>query len=163
MIIILEGENKTGKTTLAHYIRDNHNFKYVKCNQPKGSPYDEYIGILEGLSYLDDLVIDRFCYGELVYGPIYRGKSALSEKELIKIESRLHVLEARLIYCKNSIEDIQKLFDKEKEEFANKDKVKETLELYDEVISCANIPIFFHQMKTKSDMILNPKRLEFIT
>ena len=78
-VIILEGENKTGKTTLANFLKDKYGFKYVKCSQPKRDPYVEYIEIIKKIARsTSDVVIDRFIYGEFVYGPLYRGKSALT-------------------------------------------------------------------------------------
>ena len=49
-VIILEGENKTGKTTLANFLKDKYGFKYVKCSQPKRDPYVEYIEIIKKIA-----------------------------------------------------------------------------------------------------------------
>ena len=57
MLIILEGTNKSGKTTLANYIQEkfkDKNWKYIKCSQPKivdgeNQAFNEYNSIIDSL------------------------------------------------------------------------------------------------------------------
>lgn len=153
MIIILEGENKTGKSTLAKKILDRYDFDYVKCSQPKGDPYLEYMNILKRIEKTGrNTVIDRFLYGEFVYGPIYRGKSSLSMEQKRNIELKAISLNAIMIYCHDKPAEIAKRFRSEKEEFADEKLIKKTLRLFDEILQQSHIPYFVHQMKTKDDM-----------
>lgn len=153
MIVILEGENKCGKTTLAKYLVDKHKFKYIKCSQPKGDPYIEYMNILKKIK--GDTVIDRFCYGENVYGPIYRGKSMLDDEKVRNIEMKALSLNPLLIYCHDEVENIAKRFDEEKEEFAVKSKIRKALFLYSKVIGKSILPRIFHKMMTPDDLLLD--------
>lgn len=156
MIIILEGENKTGKSTICNYIVDHYDFDYVKCSQPKGDPYVEYMEILRRIEKSGkNTVIDRFLYGEFVYGPIYRGKSLLTETQKRNIELKALSLNAHLIYCYDTVKNIKQRFLSEGEEFAKTKLIGETLRRFDEVIHNAIIPTTFHQMKTKDDLVMN--------
>lgn len=155
MIIILEGENKCGKTTLANHLVEKHGFNYVKCSQPKGDPYVEYMEILKNIS--GDTVIDRFLYGETVYGPIYRGKSMIDDHKMRNIELKTMTMNACLIYCHDKAENIAKRFDAEKEEFAVKTKIRKALKLYEKTINKAILPVVFHQMMTPHDLYKTKK------
>lgn len=153
MIIILEGENKTGKTTLAKYISDCYDFDVIKCSQPKGDPYVEYMKILKSIEKSGrNTVIDRFVYGEFVYGPLYRGKSSLTKTQLRNIELKALSLNAHLIYCHDTPANIEARFEAEGEEFAKPQLIKKTLELFDGVIHDAILPKTYHQMQTKNDL-----------
>lgn len=153
MIIILEGENKTGKSTLAKYIVDHYDFDVIKCSQPKGDPYVEYMSILKQIEKSGrNTVIDRFAYGEFVYGPIYRGKSSLTKTQLRNIELKAISLNAHLIYCHDAVKNIKRRFLTEGEEFASTKHIAKTLQLFNEVMHEAIVPITYHRMQTKDDL-----------
>lgn len=168
-LIILEGENKCGKTTIANLLVEKHGFKYLKCSQPKGDPYEEYMNILKKIERKQqDTVIDRFIYGELVYGPIYRGKSGLDMVKLRNLELKARAIadKTTLIYCFDRPEEIASRFESEKEEFATVKNIKKVLSLYDVVIKkrLSMIPfnIYLHQMKTLADVTLNNQLDEMV-
>ena len=86
MIFILEGPNKTGKTTLAQYLMDNYGFAYFKdsVDLTKRIPANERIDemftilmsqakLLVSISKACNLVVDRFHLTEEVYGFVDRG------------------------------------------------------------------------------------------
>lgn len=150
MIIILEGENKTGKSTLAKKLVNDFNFTYVKCSQPEKDPYIEYQEKLR--QGYDDIVFDRFWLGEHVYGKLYRGKSKLNEEQDRNIQLKMMALNSILIYCYDTEKNIAKRFKQEGEEFANIDKIKDTLNLFKNNLLNVNIPIFKHKMKTDRDL-----------
>jgi thymidylate kinase len=58
MLIVIEGPDKTGKTTLAKAIAEQLGYEYKHFSAPKGSPADEYIDFL--LSLKRPTVCDRF-------------------------------------------------------------------------------------------------------
>lgn len=101
MLIIIEGPDKTGKTTLAKAIATRLGFDYKHFSAPKGSPADEYIDFL--LSLKRDTVCDRFHLGELVYGPMLRGKVGITPLELVTIERVLRLKQTVLIHAVTSM------------------------------------------------------------
>lgn len=157
MIIIIEGENKTGKSTLARYILEHHKFNYLKFSQPKRDPFDEYC---DALTYTDKLdgnwIFDRFLIGEMVYGPLYRKKAGLDKKQYVFLLSELKKRDAFVVYCHDTADNIAERFDLEKEDFAEKKKIKKTLDLFDKQLRKTEefLPIYYHRMKTENDLLL---------
>lgn len=156
MIIILEGENKTGKSTIAKYISKKYHFRYWKCSQPEGDPYVEYMSILKNIEKVGgNWVLDRFLWGEQVYGPIYRGKSQIDDQQFRNIELKALALGAEVIYCYDRIENIARRFKADNEDWANEKNIKKTLLLYDKVVRKSILPITLHRMKTRDDITIN--------
>lgn len=96
-IIVLEGPDGSGKTTVAEAIRELYPrlYKSLRCGPPSpdSEPYWQYDGVLNQAEEFDYdgkiVVIDRLHVGELVYGRIFRGRSRLSIEEAQWIDERL--------------------------------------------------------------------------
>lgn len=78
MIIILEGPDGSGKTTLAKQLQARYSLKYHHEGPPPTDikALDHYGAVLDNLRQ-ENVVIDRFALGERVYGPILRGSDTL--------------------------------------------------------------------------------------
>jgi hypothetical protein len=85
-ILILEGVDGTGKTTLARKLVDMakelklaKRVHYMHFGPPEKHPLEEYECAVQHLHPVDDLaIIDRFHLGMPTYGPIYRGRDELA-------------------------------------------------------------------------------------
>ena len=83
MIIILEGPDGSGKSTFARYLTTVYPQFRLRHEGPP--PQDihaikYYSDRLEELRELwPDYVLDRFAFGERIYGPWYRGKDGLGD------------------------------------------------------------------------------------
>lgn len=110
MIIVLEGCDRVGKTTLANELSRNFNAEIHHFSKPKGDPYKEYGFFINGLDPEKNYVLDRFHVGELVYGEIYRGKPALSIDQLIYLDMRLRSFNTVLIHCDSDVETVKSKF-----------------------------------------------------
>lgn len=155
LTIILEGENKTGKSTLAKYLKEKFGFKVVKCSQPKGDPYVEYVRKLKAANGLT--VFDRFLYGELVYGPLYRDKSQLTPEQVRNLELLAMAKNTIVVHCTDEVKNILKRFKQDKEDFATTDKVEATVEAFNNVILKSKLPKLVHVMKTRLDLTKKKK------
>lgn len=103
MIIIFEGPDGSGKTTLARATVDllaqadlDRPALYVHASAPERHPLVEYTSpIRPGRNY----VIDRWHLGEMIYGPAYRGKAGLTKEQFWAVEQYLYDMGAILIHC----------------------------------------------------------------
>ncbi|MGH7974955.1 MAG: uracil-DNA glycosylase family protein [bacterium] len=95
MKLIIEGNDKSGKTTLANAIVDRFGCTYFHFGKPTKYPATEYAEA--ALKSPGNIVYDRFYLGELVYGPLLRGKVGITPLELVIIERILRLKQAILI------------------------------------------------------------------
>lgn len=152
-MIILEGIDKTGKTTLANKLRDEYGYEIVKTSQPKKKehPYVEYVRKILSIR-TSRVVFDRLHLGELVYGPVKRGKSLIDEKMLFNINSLLSLHGATIIYCHDKPEIIKERFSQEKEDYLQETDIETILKRYEEVIQTTishGVKVITHRVSNK--------------
>lgn len=99
-VLMIEGVDRIGKSTLSKYFMDDHGFRMVHMEKPEGNDSKQRAFYQKG-SYkmLFDMIracggsnrdsrilLDRAHLGELVYGPIYRGDSGLDLDYIYEME-----------------------------------------------------------------------------
>jgi thymidylate kinase len=98
MILILEGADGTGKSTLS---KELSRYGFQVMHRPFDPTYldffDAYRKLL--LSLTEDIILDRSFISEIVYGPILRGQSRLSPQELIELLRITANRRGRVLYC----------------------------------------------------------------
>lgn len=84
-LIILEGLDRTGKSSVADFYKQS-GFEIIHMSAPaKGTTSDQYLGEMSDLLTSlagRDVVLDRSHYGELIWPTIYGRKALLSEEEI---------------------------------------------------------------------------------
>lgn len=101
MIIIIEGPDGSGKTTLANLLSKQTGYPVIHRSQPKSE--EEKAQMMQ--SYVDviksgrNAIFDRCWYSEMVYGPIMRDASVISYKEMYELERMLAKKGALIIHC----------------------------------------------------------------
>lgn len=93
MIVVLEGPDLAGKTTIARKY-ESRGFTYHHSGPLKGDAKKAYLDPLDDMA-TGDHMLDRWHLGELVYGPMLRGESKVGPKLLNEIETQLTALGAR--------------------------------------------------------------------
>lgn len=66
MLVVLEGCDGTGKTTLANNLASILNAEVIHCNRYTPNDYTFFHDIIEA-SKERNIIADRFCYGQFVY------------------------------------------------------------------------------------------------
>jgi hypothetical protein len=101
-VIILEGCDGSGKTTLATRMKDECGYRIVKTNAPR--PGDDVFelytdAILEATEGGDRVAFDRHYLGELIYGPLLRGRDGLGPQGRDLLERLIAGRGVRLVIC----------------------------------------------------------------
>lgn len=110
MLIIIEGPDKSGKTTLAKKIEEKFHYQYAHFSAPGDDPALEYASFFSGIS--SPTVCDRSYFGERVYGPLLRGASKISDLQYAVIERICRLKGAIFIYASTPLEVCQsRLYD----------------------------------------------------
>ena len=121
MILIVEGANRTGKSTMIDYLKklaDNSSIEFIYYNGRINN--NEHAGTTpEGMfayakSVISDLlkedtnekliVFDRFHISEFVYGEAFRG---YTNRYMQKIDDMLCVMESKVLYMKSNFEHVE--------------------------------------------------------
>lgn len=104
-IIVLEGADGTGKTTAAGKLKRILNADVLHFGPPERHPLYEYEIALQNITR--NTVIDRLHWGELVYGPIYRGESKLSFAGKLHIDMMLAARGATIFHFDQSLDVVK--------------------------------------------------------
>lgn len=111
-IVIIEGPDCAGKTTLAEAICAATGAAYRHEGPPPATTLDlaAYYGqrIMLAEHAGGNVVFDRLALGELVYGPVARGASRITHEDFAMFERLRKVAGARHVVCLPSFETCRK-------------------------------------------------------
>ena len=121
MILIVEGANRTGKSTMIGMLQkmaENSGVEFKLYNGRINN--NEHVGTTpEGMyayakSVISDLlkedtnekliVFDRFHISEMIYGEAFRG---YTNSNMLKIENLLRVMDAKILYMKSDFKHVE--------------------------------------------------------
>lgn len=99
-IIILEGCDGSGKSTLATWLAAQHGYQIKHFGIPGQDPFKEYVSALWEAHQADKpTVFDRLHLGELIYGPVMRGRSKLGSQGKLLIDRIINGVGAQVVLC----------------------------------------------------------------
>lgn len=135
MLIIVEGMDNTGKTTLANRLADDLKLVLVSNKKRPESFQDikEYCTKICELAENRHVITDRWApISEKIYGPICRDSHIYKDENEEEFETQVHTF---IIYCRPTIKTIK--------EFGNRSQMEGVIEKADELIKAYdNIPFF---------------------
>lgn len=132
MVIIIEGPDKSGKTTLTDALIKKFPGVLVKItdrprdasSQQKNKIKKHYRSILNMIAHsigFRFIILDRFFPSEMVYS-IKRGYDAMNDPELIQMENMLKGGEHLLVFCNPGEETITERIRKEKDDYVTEEE-----------------------------------------
>ena len=101
-IIILEGADGSGKTTLAQRLYYYYGYRTVKTGPPdptKDVTLSYLSGLIDAVCIPGRTVFDRLHIGEAIYGPLLRGVDRMGIDGLMLIEQFIALNDIALIIC----------------------------------------------------------------
>lgn len=141
MIIAIEGVDGAGKTTLAAKLQDfllerdaERGVELIHSGPPTKPALEEYELSLR--DYDPDgmhLILDRWHWGELVYGPIYRGKSELGNAGLWHVDKFLESRGAVMLLAEETPEVIRERLGSRGEDFLKDEHIELVLKSFEAV------------------------------
>lgn len=97
-MIVLEGCDKTGKSTLAKMLGEALGWPVVSFGVPKtANPYHEYLDFLTNLE--SDVVLDRFHAGEFVYPWVFNRTTNMTLRHFRTLDLMLRTLGTLVVHC----------------------------------------------------------------
>lgn len=131
-MIIIEGCDNTGKSTLLKQLCSRiPELRYVEHGPRPPKDYNDYFTEMLGVMSegdVDRVIVDRFYFSELVYGPILRGKVGLAPCQVDFLNATLRDIKPFIIICYNTNAAIKSTFS-EREQLEgveeNIDKIQE--------------------------------------
>lgn len=153
MIVIFEGVDGTGKTTLINQLVKHSDFfsdaKVYHFGPPlvtsspegaSGSAIGEYFGFLKAIQlYPNELfILDRFLYGELTYGKMQRGIT-MSSQNFVFLERMLERLGTVCFYMTAPIIVILERLEDKDDNFSFQE-ISDLMWLYGQTIARSQLP-----------------------
>lgn len=163
MLIIIEGPDKAGKTTLAKQIEERLGYRYVHFGAPGKDPAQDYADFL--LNLKEPTVCDRFLYGEKVYGPMLRGKSLITPLQFTVLERLCRLKGAFLIKASTPIEIVQQRLIKDGDDMITAEQNIQASKMFDKVlgeanvISCSYTALSMADVGRSVDQLITPSEL----
>jgi hypothetical protein len=130
-VVVVEGCDKTGKTSLVAALHEALGWPMVKSSQTTGpdAALQEYLDVLDHEK--GHFIADRFHVGESVYGPIYRGTLPLDHTAMRLVEERLLDRGCLLVLMEDDPEAVIARFKALKEDFAREQDVRDIIAKFD--------------------------------
>ncbi len=134
-IIILEGNECNYKTTVANKLSERlgwpvlkgSSFEMSTCTQEE--LYQKFLNFTE----MNDVIIDRFIWSNLVYAPLYKDFSMISLEQAKDIQRRL-LNKAYLVVLHSDVETLTSRLNERGDEYVKVDRLQEINNKYWEVL-----------------------------
>lgn len=108
MIIVIEGVDGSGKTTLANQISSQAGFEVIHRSKPETN--EERLNMLQMYRAIiasgKDIILDRSWYSEVVYGQVMRDISFISIEQMKQLENELANVGGLVIYCTGDVDKL---------------------------------------------------------
>jgi len=160
MFIIVEGVDKSGKSSLINELSQLLNYPIVKNEFKPTEHKPEFIaGVYAGLyntllsCYSGDIILDRSHITEIVYGRIVRSYNALKYFNWLQFEEEKLVKKAVVIYMTANDTTLERRHKEDKEEYINVKQIPHIQQAYRDHIVSSNLE--YLQLSSERDMNKN--------
>jgi thymidylate kinase len=147
-MIVIEGPDCAGKSTLVDHIRKHSKIGLVKPFYPKQNQLSYYI---HSPAYYANFYLERYYISELVYPEFKPGRAKMEPWHQYLIEAGLMPFAPVILYVRPTKETILENMKRRGDDYVNLDEVDLMIETYDKVVKRSYLPRFaFDYKKTNS-------------
>lgn len=136
--IIIEGLDKTGKSTLARFLSEKTGKPIKKFSNP-GPQEDAAVEYAEFVISSQSCIVDRMHLSEMAYGPVLRGESTVDENVQRVIEGLLAKRGSVGIYCEADIDALVERFKQDGETFIKPEDIPAIKDGFDRALSTSTM------------------------
>lgn len=131
-MIILEGVDKSGKTTLANELAVRYKLpiKHFGIPIPGSDPCKDYSSEMRYV--YEPAIYDRFLYGELVYSKVKKRETTMNTHGFYCLDMMLASVPHVVIWCRPEWEEVQRRLLLEPDGYVNIGEARQIYEEYDE-------------------------------
>lgn len=148
MLIVIDGVDCTGKTTLARTLKYHYGFEYRHAGPPTSHALDEYVASLEGFNpFCDRVVLDRFHLGELVWPRVFERDSTYVPEVHRYVELFLRSRGALIVACDGDDEDVRRRLETRGDHALQPEQVKNALQLFRDAFAASHLPRTAHSIE----------------
>ena len=147
-MIIIEGPDGAGKSTLVNHIRENTEFSVRKPYYPKKEQHAYYLHT--GALY-SGYFLERYYLSEVVYPRFKLNREPMEDWKQYQIEASLMQYSPVILYLRPDKETIIKNINTRGDDYVSEDEVDRMLVEYDAAIDRSHIPVVTFDF-TKDDM-----------
>jgi hypothetical protein len=166
-MIVLEGVDKSGKTTLFTEIFKKRNVIPHHFGIPKGDPTFDYQRLME--ESITPLLLDRFFYGELPYSIVKKRAKYMTDLALRCLQLMMQTFPHLVIYMRPRREVVLERLMKDGDDYVDAGEVNRLYDEYDQMFNLIfNATFLFdpdrHDIDSFTphlDQALDPKAWEF--
>lgn len=145
MVIIIEGPDGTGKSTLAERVSKQTGWPVEHRSKPssdeeKARMMSEYETIATSNN---NVILDRCWYSEMTYGKVMRDQACICEGQMLKLESDLAQNGgAIIIYCPGTDDTFKACQERGEDYITSHEKYKEICAEYENIMNMPHhIPV----------------------
>ena len=137
--IIIEGLDKTGKSTLARFLAEKTGMPIKKFSNP-GPGEDAAVEYAEFVVSSQSCIVDRMHLSEMAYGPVFRGESTVDASVQRVIEGLLAKRGSTIgVYCYADDEDLKARFKADGEDFVSDTDIPALVEGFKAALSTSRM------------------------
>ena len=151
MIIITEGPDGAGKTTLAEQISRQTKYPIIHRTKPKNEEEKKRMmgEYLQTIRSGKNMIFDRCWYSEMAYGPVMRDSSVISYPQMYELEEQLAKTGALIIYATGPKAALWQRCQKRGEEYiTSRDNFNAIYDNYVQIMKVPHlIPVLHYEVK----------------
>lgn len=143
MLLIFEGIDTSGKDTIMNEVNKHLNFEIVRGSSfelTNGKDEMELFYSFYRMTALDNVILNRYVYSNLVYAPIFSDYNMMNVEELPIIENKLKD-KAVIIYLHADKDVITDRFKSRGEKYVDENQIEEILESYRDILQNTELDV----------------------